>query len=657
MIGHDDARRLLSVRRDQPLDPSAAAELDQHLAGCSGCLAFERRLDEVGLALRAPLEPAPDVRARVLAAVAAGAAAAPSLAAVPPTAGAGGRSPAPHGGSDGDGRSGAGDDRVPSVVTARPQRAWRWLPAAACLVVGLLIGSALVGGLREPPVPAAAQVPEQVAAAQFGITSLSTDLEIVERGWNEEVPTRTFTGTLDYETPGSLALHLDDTTRYPSPAWVANDVDLVAHDDRWWARGPRDCSSLGQPSCTAPAPRLEVVDAIAPFDDGAPVPLDLVVPVRSFLRSSEPVALGSRTIDGRDAVGVRVTALQVGPLLDGLRPAGNLRQFHPADVVDLWLDATSWTPLRFEVTATDEPDRLTWARNRGYVEQPGDEILAVAVGDLRVNAGIDDTRLEPPPPGGVRRDAGFTPAVPDATSSSWVAVDPATVPAGLTAATTGVVGAGTAHETAVRTWVGGRGWVKVAATRDWDGDRLFGDLGSPVRRLDADDGSVRYVSLDGTRVALHGEGIDVVITGSVDEPSLLAVAAGLGVHGTVVPDDWSDAATETVESAAEVLPGLLVAPAASGYEAAAVRADGAVVTQAYSGSGGRGFVMVEAAGNRLAPPLDMDVGGVVVRGVDGRFSASRGELEWVEADRIHRLTRTTLTRAVLLAVAAALTSA
>jgi tmRNA-binding protein len=93
-----------------------------------------------------------------------------------------------------------------------------------------------------------------------------------------------------------------------------------------------------------------------------------VVPVRSFLRSPEPTALGTRTIDGHEAIGVEVSASQVAPLLDGLRPAGNLRQFFPSDVVSLWLDAASWTPLRFEVRVSDDPDRVTWAINRGYVD-------------------------------------------------------------------------------------------------------------------------------------------------------------------------------------------------------------------------------------------------------------------------------------------------
>jgi hypothetical protein len=536
----------------------------------------------------------------------------------------------------------------------------------------------LVGGFRSPSSPAAAQVPEQIAAAQFAVTSMSAALEITERGWHASVPTRSFRGTIDYQAPDDLALHLEDTTSYPSAAWVPNDVDLVRTSDQWWARGPRDCSSAGQPGCTSPEPRLQVIDNLGPFADGAPVPLDLVVPVRSFLRAPEPPALGTRTIDGRDAVGVEVSAAQVEPLLDGLRPAGNLRQFFPTDEVDLWLDATSWTPVRIEVRAAADPDRRTWAIDHGYVDEAGDEVLTVAVGDLAINQGIDEARLSPAPDGprspdgqpahGVRRDAGFVAvavavvdgraapgSVPEAPTG--VTLDPAAVPSGLVPWTTGAFGLGTGHETVVQTWFGGRGWLKVASTRGWDGTTLFGDLGSPVRRTTAPDGSVRYSNLDGTRHAVHADGLDVVVTGSLDDEALATVVAGLDVRGIPVPEDWSDAATETIESATDLLPGLLVPAADPAFDAAAVRADGNVVTQAYAGAGSRGFVVVEAPGERLAPPLDMAVAGVAVRGVDGRYSATRGELEWVEGERIHRITSSTLSRAELVRIAEAMVPA
>ena len=667
MIDHVEARERLSLELDGELDAALASELQVHLARCADCAHHRDALVALRRDLRDEDVTAPDVRAGVLAAIAASTRGAhpeagPTTVAEPGPA-LTSLSVFGHHVEDPVRPDG---ERVAVVVERGGwTRGRRWLPVAACLAIGLIIGSVLVGGFRSPSNPAAAQVPERIAAAQFAVTSMSARLEVTERGWHASVPTRSYAGTIDYQAPDDLALHLEDTTSYPSAAWVPNDVDLVRTGDQWWAQGPRDCASAAQPGCTSPEPRLQVIDNLGPFADGAPVPLDLVVPVRSFLRSPEPPALGSRTIDGREAVGVEVSAAQVAPLLDGLRPAGNLRQFFPTDVVALWLDAASWSPLRIEVRASADPDRRTWAVDHGYVDQPGDEVLTVVVRDLAINEGIEVTPVEwgpeVQPMNGVRRDAGFVPIVDGATASGsvppgliGVELDPAALPAGLAPWTTGTFGLGTAHETVVQTWFGGSGWLKVASTTGWDGTSLFGDLGSPVRRTTAPDGSVRYSNLDGTRHAIHAGGVDVVVTGSLDDETLATVVAGLDVRGIPVPEDWSDAATETIESATDLLPGLLVPGADAAFDEAAVRADGNVVTQAYAGAGSRGFVVVEAPGERLAPPLDMAVAGVVVRGVDGRFSASRGELEWVEGDRIHRLTSSTLSRAELLRVAEAM---
>ncbi|HYD10801.1 MAG TPA: hypothetical protein VEA78_11930, partial [Acidimicrobiales bacterium] len=79
-------------------------------------------------------------------------------------------------------------------------------------------------------------------------------------------------------------------------------------------------------------------------------------------------------------------------------------------------------------------------------------------------------------------------------------------------------------------------------------------------------------------------------------------------------------------------------------------ADATVVV--HGGPGDRGFTLASRAGATLSPPLDTDATGVVVRGVDGRWSPGRGELEWVEGGRLWTLRSTTLSLTELVALAA-----
>ena len=206
---------------------------------------------------------------------------------------------------------------------------------------------------------------------------------------------------------------------------------------------------------------------------------------------------------------------------------------------------------------------------------------------------------------------------------------------------------------AVRTWTDGRAWVKVRASRDWPGGRLFGDLGELVRPAGLGAG-VAYWSEDGSRVAVHGAAVDLLVTGSLSDADLASVAASLPVAGRPVPAGWAEAATSTVPEAAATVPRLLGPRALAGFAPPAVRVEGRVVTLAYAGPGSRGFLLVQAPGDRLAPPLDDHPVGVRVRGTTGRWSPDRGELEWVEQGRTLALRSATLPLEELLAVAATL---
>jgi hypothetical protein len=216
-----------------------------------------------------------------------------------------------------------------------------------------------------------------------------------------------------------------------------------------------------------------------------------------------------------------------------------------------------------------------------------------------------------------------------------------------------VVGGAGGPRVTVRTWTDGRAWLKVRATRDWPGGRLFGDLGPLVRPLALGAG-VGYASEDGARVAVHGDGVDLVVGGSLAPTDLARVAAALPVTGRPVPAGWAEAATATLPRVRAASPGLLRPRDPAGFAPPAVRVDGKVVTLAYAGPGSRGFLLVQAPGTRLTPPLDADVRGVGVRGSDGRWSADRGQLEWVEDGRVFDLRSATLSLEELLAIAASL---
>jgi hypothetical protein len=670
------ARADLSLAADGELPGERAGPLAAHLAACPSCTAFEARLAALRQRLRLePVGAVPDVAPRVMAAVrqgppmAAGAAAAGTAHPPSPARPA----PLPRPVATAPGPRPVGDGRPPRPRAGRPGR--RVGSVAAAFLAGAVVGATFVGlGGRRPAQLAMADLPARVVAAQQRLTSLAAEVSLVERNWHPGVPERSFAGRLRYRAPESLAVQLDDRTAYPSAAWVRDDVALVLTGDRWWARGPRACPAEAQPGCTPRTPQVRLVERREPFADDTAAPLDLVTPVRSFTPAAAPAPLGTRRVGGRAAVGVATTAAQVAPLLAGLAPAGNLRAVHPADPVELWLDRDALVPLAMRVAVAAGGERQRWAAARGYPDRPGQVVLELALRGVRLNRPLEAGAFPPPPAGARPEDAGFRDAPPPAaaghrtpgppaagpgaarpgTGGTGLGVpEPTWLPPGFRPYRAGRVGGGRGPVVAVRTWTDGRAWVKVRATRDWPGGRLFGDLGPLVRPLGLGAG-LAYASEDGGRIGVHGNGIDLVVSGSLAPSALARVAAGLPVAGRPIPGGWAEAATATLPEAKAASPGLLRPRDPAGFAPPAVRVDGEAVTLAYAGAGARGFLLVQAPGERLTPPLDADAGGVRVRGSDGRWSPQRGELEWVEAGRTFDLRSATLSLEELLAIAASL---
>lgn len=497
---------------------------DEHLAGCSSCASFQAGVRGLRSRLRFEvLDGAPDVAPRVL------------------------------------------------DVVSSPPSTHRWLPSAAALVAGVVLGAAFVWPSDGGDI-AVASLPARVVAAQHDVASVSAQLTVTD-------PTETRTGTLRYRAPETLELR------------IGKHVMTVGDDGE-------------------------------PFAGDAPVALDLVLPVAGFTGAAGPASLGSRNLDGRPAIGVRVTAAQVDGLLTGLL-LGAESEVHPTDPVDVWLDRDHLVPMAVVVRAAAGPDRARWAAARGG-GAAGDVVLEARLSQVVVNDARTVDGLDAPPAaaGSHYRDGSPTGPTP-----SWL-------PAGMSPWRSG-----TAGDVSIATWTDGRAWIKVRSTATWEGTHLFGDVGRAVRPVPLGDG-VAYAAEGGNAVAVHAVDVDVVVTGSVGPAALRRVAASLGVRGLRVPAEWDEAATATTAEVAAHLD-VLVLPDDSGFSPPAARLDGDTATLVFAGPGERLLILVTRPGSVLTPPLDPDAVGVVVRGRDARWSPSRGDLEWVEDGQVWSLrTRT-----------------
>lgn len=643
----DEALAAISLAADHELDDATVADaLAGHVVGCPRCADFERHVATLRASLRfESVDLAPDI-APVVVAV---------LTAPSPTAPSTPGSPAARARPSGSPVGGEGGGRRSLAVAA-----------AAAVVAGIVAGATFVGIGTEPRSPAAADIPERVLTAQRDVETLDQRFELLEHGRPGRVGPRRFDGHLMYASPESLALGLQEVSASDGASVGsaaepvgAGDVRLVASEGRWWLDAPRLCAPTSGAFCrSGTMPWSRAVSGREPFSDAAAVPLELVNPVESFTLASDPESLGHRTIARHDAVGVAVTAAQLGPLLDGLSPANDLRAVHPSDPVELWLDREHLVPLALVVRAAPGEERQRWAAAHAYRDRPGGRVLELTATEVRINGDVATDAFDPPEGNATQTfDGGFhdgDSADNGHNSSGPAAPTPGELPAGFRAYRSGTTTAPGAPPVAVRSWTDGRAWLEVRATTAWDGPRLFGDLGSDVRILDLGSAGSGYASADGRRIALHGEDVDLVVNGSVPPSTLTAVAASLGVTGRPVPADWQDAASATLDEAAASLPGLLVVEDLAGFGSPAVTVSGSSVTQRYAGPGNRGFVLTQDASTRLAPPSGPDAVGVELRGTAGRYSQDRGELEWIEGGTSRSLRSPTLTLAELLDIAAAL---
>lgn len=605
----DQARRLLSDRLDDGLAPVDEDALERHLAGCEACAGYQARLGGIRRELRlASVGAPPDLAPRVTDQLRAGRRR----------------------------RARAGPI---ARERARPL-------ALAAVFLGAFALAATAVGLGTPRTAVADDVAQLVTVGQHRVERLAAEVEVTEHGWHPAVPVRRYAGTLRYAAPETFALELTDRTAYPGDGWRPNDIVLGVDGATSWTAGLRPCPVSALPGCTPATPDRTLVTGRAPFDAAEVSPLDLVVPVASLSAGGIRADLGDRTIADRRAVGVEVTVAQLAPLLDAVTATGNWRPLHPTDHAELWLDADTGVPLEVTVRAADTVQRVRWAAAVGYDDTAGAELLTWRVTALTTDP---DTTAAPDAP----RGASWQPVDRGFVDAAGSGLDPAWLPEGMTPHRRGHTG-----DVAVASFSDGRAWVTIRSTTSWDGERLFGAPAGPVERVPVGDG-VGYASV-GNRLHLHGvprpDGRvrDVVVAGSVAPDVLRRIAASLDVVGRPVPAGWAEAPTTTLDAAAAALPGLLVPRELEGFRGPAVAVDGNTVSLGYVGGGDRAFVLTQEAGGALRPPLDDVVLGVEVRGVAGRFTPERGELEWVEDGTVVVLGSDTLSLEELLGVAATL---
>jgi hypothetical protein len=604
-------------------DEAAIAEMEEHLADCASCSDFRATVDQIRSGLRFDsLDDVPDLPM-------------PDLPDLP---------------ERGNVVLLAPEDRSPlrssGARTRRRSSRPMWIAAAAAAIVGMVGGAAFVSLGNEATPDAAADFADQILRAQAGITAVDGEFVLTEYGNSDTSGTndqRRFDGELVYEAPESLRLTLKESDTAPGTI-AAGDVDLVADDSTWTLDQVRTCQC---PDTGGVEPWRQAVADREPFSESATTPLELVTAVDGFALASEPIALDARTVAGAPALGVQVTAGQISGFLSALSPANDLRAVHPTDQVDIWFERDHLVPVLVEVHAADNAERREWARAKGYDhDEAGKTVLRYEMSSLTVNGAdpSDDFQPDTDPP-----------ADPQETSEGFQTGDPAFVPQpqrlpkGVEPHLAGTVSTPGGPTVGVRTWTDGRAWVKVRATEQWDGSRVFGDLGPAAHPIDLGNAGTAYT--DGHKVAVHADGLDLVVSGSVSTEQLRAAAASLGVIGQQIPETWPEAATATIEEAATMVPDLVVPHGLDGFEPPAVRIADGQVTQVYTGPGERGFVLTQTAGDELSPPAGAKNLGVEVRGTTGRYVFDRGELEWIEDGTAYGLSSSTLSLAELIDIA------
>jgi outer membrane lipoprotein-sorting protein len=647
------ARRAISERMDgERLSPRLTAAVERHVADCTACAAFEAGAWKLREAARFEVAPAvPDLVDSIMASV-----------------------------------QREREERAPTRLRLLPGgRARRPLlpdrirlaPVAAALAVGLVVGSLAVGGPWQRPEGLsvdAAEVTRGVAAAATTLSSYQARFAVTEYHFAPDVPVREFSMNVWFQAPERFRLDVVDHTQYPSKDVTPTDLELIVNGSSWYSVGPSAC-----PIDVCP-PRQTVVENRVPFSSTTPAPTDLILPVTSLADANQLEVVGRGNLLGRPAIEVRLPFDLAEPLFPFLSLGGSWRPFFGSDQVDLWLDATSWLPLSYAVYPAGGRERDEWALRFGLPsespDQPIFQVVALSVdrqppgaGTFRIpqTSGGTDQGAKPVSIFQASEETGFRPIEPedvDGLSMYQVVLPPASTSKGEPPQT-------------LITYSKGLAWLKLGETRDWTSNTLYGPVSLQAEEVSLANGSVAYyepaTADHGRRLSIHAVGTDLYVETNLSRDMLLNVAGSLRVTGIPIPATWAvrtspEGVTERVtlaQAAAEtpftiMLPGSDALPA--GYSVAS-----AEIVRLHQGTAlnvyfqqqdtdlGTGPIRLhEEVATKLPPASSAAQSEVEVRGVIGRWTPDRNQLEWVEQGVYLSLDAGGLSLADLLAVAASL---
>jgi hypothetical protein len=607
----DAVERELSARLDGAVERRLDHTLASHLAACPRCRAFQADTSRLRDLVRIEVAgTVPDLVPRIMAEV----------------------------------RREAVVRRLP-VRPIRLRRPAAWGRYAAAFVAGAVAAALVAGGLpgmRRGPDPAlATEIPGRIARAANLVTSYRAGFHIVELGFHPSVDRRVFDAEIAFRAPERFRAVVTDRTEYPSSAWPRNDLTLAVDADRWLLDAPRTCPRQALPGCAFPGRDVTLIHGREPFDGEAHLPTDIVLPVGTLAGTDRVRVVGDAEVLGRDAVVVELAYRDATPLFGFLQAGGSWRPFYPHDRVLVSLDSETWFPLAYEVRAVDSPVRSLWsARNALPAERPGQLLFRADARSL--GPGPAASWRPRPETAASPRDHGFRTIAAEAlqTQAGYRPLIPSDL-RGLRPYRSGMPSSSSRpSDEVVLSFTRGLSWLVLRETRSWTEPALFGGLGALAQPVHLSGGGIAYyepaTGMDGRRLAMHARGWAVALESNLPRRELVRIAASLPLRGHAV--GWLDQTpvSRAVGSAPYVL---LPRRLPAGYRPWTAQVGRDYVTVYFRRAGaeldGIGIRLHQERGVPLPPPVDPEVLAVQVRGVEGRYSPARGELEWVE-DGVYR---------------------